>query len=59
MVEKGRQLLQLVHCSQLERDFTEFAEKWVEVNAGITDEIRRLALALYEAQCHLRFTKFI
>jgi len=41
VVDKGRQLLKMIHCSSLEQRFTEFADKWVEENVAIADEMKR------------------
>jgi len=42
VVERGRELLQLVACSSLEREFTDFTEAWVvAASSEVDNELKR------------------
>lgn len=44
VLEKGRQLLQLLHCPHLEEAFSKFAEDWMEMNGRLAGELKRLVI---------------
>jgi len=43
---KGQQLLQLVECSSLEREFSDLMEEWTTVRSAVDNELKRSGLTL-------------
>lgn len=41
VVDKGKQILHSVACTSLEKALTELAEKWVELNAQLGQELKK------------------